>query len=294
MDIIHQLKSFKPKHNFFIGVDSDGCAFDAMEIKHKKVFIPVAIEVWGLEQIKKEFIEVAEFINLYSNLRGINRFPGLLLTFEYLEQRDDIAERGRILPDYSELKEFVNSGRPMSYSSLIKYSEGKNSSFLHQLMTWSTEGDKRFSELTEGLPPFDFVKKSLERASRETDTMIISAASTVGLNKDWGEAGILQYMSQVAGQEVGGKKEQLEYATAGKYKKDHVLMVGDAPGDMIAAKANNALFYPINPGQEVESWKRFYNEAYEKFIQGEYAGEYEQKLQEEFLNLLPSEKHWQT
>jgi len=29
------LKGFKPGKDFFIGIDSDGCVFDSMEIKHK-------------------------------------------------------------------------------------------------------------------------------------------------------------------------------------------------------------------------------------------------------------------
>ena len=39
-------------------------------------------------------------------------------------------------------------------------------------------------------------------------------------------------------------------------------MIGDAPGDMKAARANGALFFPINPGHEDESWERFYDEAH--------------------------------
>ena len=34
------LVDFQPKQSFFVGIDSDGCAFDAMEIKHKECFIP--------------------------------------------------------------------------------------------------------------------------------------------------------------------------------------------------------------------------------------------------------------
>ena len=29
-----------PKHKFLVGIDSDGCAFDTMELKHKECFIP--------------------------------------------------------------------------------------------------------------------------------------------------------------------------------------------------------------------------------------------------------------
>lgn len=294
MDIITQLKAFEPKHKFFIGVDSDGCAFDAMGIKHTKVFIPIAIKLWGLEKVEKEYMETAEFVNLYSDLRGINRFPGLLLALEYLEERTDVKQSGVKLPDYSALREFVNLNVPLSNSSLKKFAEGRKDKFLTELIEWSESGDKLFSELTEGLQPFAFVKEALEMAYRQADTMIVSAASTVGLNKDWGDAGILKYMTLVAGQEVGGKKEQLQYAVHGKYGENCILMVGDAPGDMKAAKANNALFYPINPGHEIESWERFYKEGYKKFIIGQYAGEYENRLIEEFLKLLPHEKPWTT
>ena len=30
------LADMQPHHPFFVGIDSDGCAFDSMEIKHKE------------------------------------------------------------------------------------------------------------------------------------------------------------------------------------------------------------------------------------------------------------------
>ena len=45
------LIDFQPKHEFFVGIDSDGCAFDAMEIKHKECFIPNTIKHWGLQPV---------------------------------------------------------------------------------------------------------------------------------------------------------------------------------------------------------------------------------------------------
>ena len=65
------------------------------------------------------------------------------------------------------------------------------------------------------------------------------------------------------------------------------VMMGDAPGDLAAAHATGALFFPINPGYEADSWDRFYSEGYKKFLEGTYAGEYEQKLIREFEALLP-------
>mgnify|MGYP001014095918 FL=1 len=39
-DPVAALKAHQPQHEFLIAIDSDGCAFDTMEIKHKECFIP--------------------------------------------------------------------------------------------------------------------------------------------------------------------------------------------------------------------------------------------------------------
>ena len=69
-------------------------------------------------------------------------------------------------------------------------------------------------------------------------------------------------------------------------------MVGDAPGDSKAAEKVGALFYPIMPGREVESWKRLRNEAIEKFLSQTYAGPYQQSLLSEFEACLPDRPPW--
>ncbi len=47
------LIDFKPQHDFFIGIDSDGCAFDVMELKQKECFTPATIRAWDLQPISK-------------------------------------------------------------------------------------------------------------------------------------------------------------------------------------------------------------------------------------------------
>lgn len=63
-------------------------------------------------------------------------------------------------------------------------------------------------------------------------------------------------------------------------------MVGDAPGDLKAAQSNNVLYYPILVGKEGYSWERLQNEALQKFIDGTFEGEYQEKLIEEFWSIL--------
>lgn len=72
------MTDFTPKHAYLVGIDSDGCAFDTMELKHKECFIPNTIHYWGLQGVSKYAREAAEFVNLYSKSRGVNRFPALV------------------------------------------------------------------------------------------------------------------------------------------------------------------------------------------------------------------------
>jgi hypothetical protein len=71
-------------------------------------------------------------------------------------------------------------------------------------------------------------------------------------------------------------------------------MIGDAEGDLKAARENHALFFPTNPGHEEESWKLFVDEAMDAFLKGTYAGDYEKKLIDKFLSYLPETPPWKT
>jgi phosphoglycolate phosphatase-like HAD superfamily hydrolase len=96
----------------------------------------------------------------------------------------------------------------------------------------------------------------------------------------------------ICGQEHGTKTEHLKYTTAGKYDPSKVLMIGDAPGDLKAARANNALFCPIVPGNEDASWARLNEEGLDRFFNGTYAGAYQDSLLEEFDKALPENPSW--
>ena len=63
-----------------------------------------------------------------------------------------------------------------------------------------------------------------------------------------------------------------------------MLIIGDAPGDLEAARSINASFFPIMPGSEEESWALLSNEAFVCFLNYRYHGEYEEKLIGKFLD----------
>ena len=61
-DPVAKLINHKPSHDFLIAIDSDGCAFDTMEVKHKECFIPNIIKYWDLQPISKFARAAAEFV----------------------------------------------------------------------------------------------------------------------------------------------------------------------------------------------------------------------------------------
>lgn len=287
------LKELQPEKDFFIGIDSDGCVFDTMEIKHKECFIPNNIKYWNLQAVSKYARESAEFVNLYSRWRGINRFPALVMGLDLIRDREAVKKRKAVIPQLPEVRAFIESGRALSNPSLVEYiSEKGETEELKLALEWSNAVNRSVDDMVSGIPPFPFVRESLEKLKDTADMLVVSATPGDALNKEWSESEIDHYVRVIAGQEMGSKKEHLALAAVDKYKKGRILMIGDAPGDMKAAKNNNALFYPIMPGEEDTSWQLFYEEAADVFIRGDYAGAYEEKLIKEFLDHLPEKPAW--
>ena len=141
-------------------------------------------------------------------------------------------------------------------------------------LEWSEAVNRSIVEMVKDVPPFPFVRESLESMQGKADVMVVSATPGEALEREWDEHGLRPLVALIAGQEMGSKKEHLALAAVGRYEPDQILMVGDAPGDLKAAKANGVLFYPIDPGREEASWQRFFEEALPRFFAGTYAGDY--------------------
>ncbi|HVB29559.1 MAG TPA: HAD family hydrolase [Terriglobia bacterium] len=286
------LLAFKPQHSFFVGIDSDGCVFDSMEIKHKECFIPNIVKHWKLQAISKYARAAAEFVNLYSKWRGVNRFPALTKTFELLRDWPEPMRRGVKIPEVPTLQAWIDSGQALGNPALEAEVEKTNDPVLKQALEWSKAVNRTIADMVEGVPPFPYFRECAEKLFSKADIICVSATPGEALEREWREHDIAQYAAVIAGQEMGSKKEHLKLTAAGKYEKDCVLMVGDAPGDLAAARANGALFYPVNPGHEEESWQKFYNEGINRFFSRTYAGAYEDSLIAEFQKLLPEKPPW--
>lgn len=287
-----QLLALKPEKEFFIGIDSDGCAFDTMEIKQKECFCPNFIKYFRMQPISKYARETWEFVNLYSTNRGCNRFLAVNETLRLLATRPEIKARNFAVPIPDSLIEWTKKETKLGNPTLKKYAEETGDPFIVQTLEWSLKVNEDIANMVFGITPFPFVKNCLEKIKPLADSMVVSQTPNEALKREWEENEIDHYLRMIAGQEHGTKAEHLKYAAKGKYPDEKILMIGDANGDLKAAKSNGVLFFPVNPGKEEESWEKLYNEGLDRFFAGTFKGSYEDELIKEFETYLPEHPHW--
>lgn len=285
------LINFLPQFETFVGIDSDGCVFDTMEIKQKAHFHPAIIRHWGLEAIEPQVRAAAEFVYLYSTYRGLNRFLGLCKTFELLNDWPEARERA-VLPDPADLRRYCDSGLPLSNATIKAEAERTGSRLLAEAGEWSVKLNEDIDRNMPDPPPFPGVEKALRCIQQKSDAIVISQTQAMALLKDWYRDNLARYVSVIAGPELGSKIDHFTMAAVNRYPTNAILMIGDAPGDLATAQTIGCNFYPINPGHEVESWERFMDEAYDLFLAGGFPDDYQQKLNREFKALLPGTPPW--
>ena len=279
-----------PASDYLIGIDSDGCVFDSMELKHKECFIPAFINAFGLQGVSKYAREAAEFVNLYSKSRGCNRFVALVEQLDWLRRRPEVRQQGTLVPQLPELEAWIARESKLGNPALEKAIGENAAADLKQVLAWSQAVNESIAQMVRDVPPFPSVRGCLEKLSQRADLAVVSATPTAALTTEWREHHLDKFVQVIGGQEHGTKSEML--AAAAKYPQDHVLMIGDAPGDHRAAVANGSLFYPINPSAEETSWCRLLDEGIDRFLAGTFAGEYQVQLLAEFNLFLPELPPW--
>ena len=287
------LKALQPENEFFIGIDSDGCAFDTMEIKHKECFCPQTIKHWRLQAVSKYAREAWDFVNLYGRTRGCNRFLALQYVLDWLRKRKEVQARNVDIIVLPKLKKWTEEETKLGNPALKAKVEQTGNEELTKVLQWAEDINAMIAEWVFGVPPFPLVRESLDKAKAKSDMIVVSQTPVEALTREWEEHGIDKYVRAIAGQEFGKKSEHIALAASGKYPEEKMLMIGDAYGDLKAAKDNNALFYPVLPGHEEDSWQRFHDEAIDRFFGGTYAGDYEASLMKELEAALPETPPWE-
>lgn len=292
MDYIAEMKNLPKHHEFFIGFDSDGCVFDTMEIKQKECFCPNFIKHFGLQAGSKYAREIWQFVNLYSKTRGCNRFFAVQRSLKLARERQEFIDRNITVPEMKELDAWLEIETKLGNPALEAKVAQQPTEEMTMLLEWSVAVNAAIADMVHGISPFPGVTDVLAKGEKHADMIVVSQTPLEALSREWIENGIDHYLGMICGQEHGTKTEHLNYTAKGKYDADKILMIGDAPGDLKAALANEALFFPIIPGQEEAAWDKLNNEGIERFLNGTYAGAYQASLLDDFDAALPELPTW--
>ncbi|MCH1958508.1 HAD family hydrolase [Romboutsia hominis] len=271
---------YEKTQEFLICIDSDGCAMNTMEIKHRRCFAPEMIKTWNLYEKEDYILNLWYDINLYTKTRGINRFKGLAETFKI------ISNEGIEIDDLDSLVNWVETTNELSNKSLEREIEKTNSKALKMAYEWSLNVNKSIEQLPKGDEAFENVKEGLETLSKLVDVAVVSSANGEALDDEWNRHNFVRHLKALLGQEAGTKQYCISELKKKGYDEKKILMVGDAPGDLQAAKNNNVNFYPILVNKEGYSWKRLVNEVVPKLMNGTFDEAYQNQLIKEFNDSL--------
>lgn len=269
---------FRKRKEFLVCVDSDGCAMDTMDIKHKKCFGPCLVEEWGLRKWESRILDRWNEINLYTVSRGINRFKGLAVMLS------EVNQKMTAIDGLDALLEWTAKTKESSNESLEREIEKTNSKCLKKALNWSKKLNKAIDGLDYGIKtPFIGVKETLEKMHETADIAIVSSANRGAVTEEWKKHGLINSVDVILTQEGGTKTDCIAKIKKG-YDKEKVLMIGDAVGDYKAAEANGIYFFPILVKHEKESWYRLKNEAFPLFTGGGFTDKYVNNLMESFFD----------
>jgi len=171
--------------------------------------------------------------------------------------------------------------------------ESKNNSELEQAYNWALEVEDAILKIVRNVPPFPYALESLKEMRSLCSTISMSSSPTENMRRQWDEHGLTPLVDLTVGQEAGTKDQLVRTATKEKLKQERMLIIGDAPSDLQAAKDAGTLFFPIVPGKEEASWQRFFQEGLDRFVRGTFGGAYAEKLIAEFRKQLPEKPPWQ-
>lgn len=276
------LQSFKKNKEFLVCIDSDGCAIDSMNIKHFNCFGPRMIDEWNLRQWAGEILESWNYVNLFSMTRGINRFKGLLVALR------EIDERYVKIEGLDRFAEWVETTNELSNNSLSRAIEANPDGVcLRKALSWSNMVNESIKKLPEEeVVPFEMVKEALVFAHEKADIAIVSSANLGAIMDEWERHDLLPHVDLVLAQNAGTKAYCIQELLKKGYDPSKVVMCGDAPGDMDAAKVNGVFYYPIKVNFEKESWTEFIDVGFGKLLDGSFEGDYQSEKIDEFINNL--------
>lgn len=262
------------RNQFVFCVDSDGCAMDTMTYKHQLFFGPIAADTFEIKN-RTAFLKEWDKINLYSKTRGVNRFVGLVMGLEYAG-----------ITGIDNLKNWVEKTESLSNKSLELAIAKDNSNDLIKALLWSNEVNRQIKAYDGEALAFPGAKDALQKLQQLGKVYVVSSANKEAVEEEWQDQGLMSHIDDLYCQDRGKKEDVIAQLIASGYSKDHILMIGDSPGDLTAAEMNHVDFYPILVGKEESSWVDLTDEIADVFVAGQLTQQDSESLKEVFWKNL--------
>ena len=172
------------------------------------------------------------------------------------------------------------------YPELQKAIQETNSPILKKALAWSKAVNEGINALPEEVKrPFPGAKEGLAAAAQFADIAIVSSANRDAVLEEWTKYELLDHVDVMLAQDCGSKAHCIAEMLKFGYAPDHVLMVGDAPGDQDAAAKNGVYYYPILVRHEEDSWTELRESGFSHLQNGTYTS-YEKERIAAFLKNL--------
>ena len=269
---MNTLSDFTKRKTYLVCVDSDGCAMDTMDIKHITCFGPCMVAEWGLEAWREAILTRWNEINLYTLTRGINRFKGLAQALAEIHTAYTPIDGVDALCRWADTAPELSNG---ALEALI--ADGAHPIF-DKALAWSVTVNAAIRSLPESeVKPFPLAREALAFAHERADVAIVSSANRGAVLEEWERHGLLPHTDVVLTQNDGSKAYCIGELLKKGYAPDHVLMCGDAPGDLAAAQKNGVFYYPILVRQEAASWQEFMDAGFAHLLDGTFGGAYQDR-----------------
>lgn len=261
-----------PNNQPIFCVDSDGCAMDTMTYKHENYFGPFAADIFEIED-RETFLERWDAINLYTKTRGVNRYTGLVMTLGEFIAPDSIAS----------LKRWVDTTDELSNQSLEREIAKDDAESLKLALKWSERVNQAIANDKGNTKPFDNVRDTLEKMHQLGKVYVVSSANRDAVEDEWATHHLTEHVDDMYCQDRGKKATVIANLIKDGAAPESIVMVGDSPGDLDAARVNDCWFYPILVNHEAESWKKLQTEIIQQVADGTYN---DTAFVEEFWNNL--------
>ncbi len=268
------IDSFVPQHQKLLCFDSDGTVIDAMNVKHNRCHGRAFLEEWALTAQAEPVQKIWNDINLYEKTRGINRFLAL---YAMLTRVDSVY----LQTDPSDLALYRAwlDRDDLSNISLKNEIDRTDSAFLRKVLRWSESVNGKIAALKPSdKPPFENVRETLAYAKDKVDLAVISSSNLSAITEEWNACGLIEYPSFITSQEIGTKDDCIARILEKGYRKEDILMVGDAYPDVHAATKNGVWYYPILVRHEAESWKELRDKYLPLFLSDRFGTAQEELL----------------